>query len=203
MAKKIIIVLMAILLLSALWGCDQKPNGSSDDKTSEPEREESLSPMERLEQETGYRQLKTVYYDLENIFTVTFQRELVGGVFLESGLFDIAEYGNRLVLSLADSWYDYLFIELTEEQYRYICDNGGWLGTNVAIAFQIDNVIPVPVSFTADYDYDMYSEVFSNNGKEYEEELIDPDSMESFIQLSDHYRIIYGTCVDVFNLGDG
>jgi len=182
---------------------DAEPDSADTlDESDEPEKEPT--PIERLEEETGYQYLDYLYNDLDNRYTITFQRELVGGTYLIDAYFDIFEKDDHIILSTASIHDDILLIEISEDQYNLICQGKeGKYGRNVVIAFQMNQVSPLPVAFLSTYDYESYFKSFYNEyGEEDYDEVIDPESIYAYIYLDDNYRIIYGTCVDVFFLED-
>lgn len=207
-----IIILLTALSMLLLSACSQsndveealnetiaeiEENYVSDDAADdelvdeEASEDETKTTMAMLEESTGYKYLDYYYWELDNWNTIVFQRELVGNTFLlNQRYYDIFEDNGKIYLSSVNSYYDYFLIEINEEQCQELLKTG--LFANGAIAFRIDAVKPIALTYAADYDYDW----------DEDEEVIIEDSISASIYNDNGYRIIYGTCIDVYGKVD-
>lgn len=202
--KKIIFFLSLVYLMVAFCGCSL--NGSIDetqqtteeslsDKQAEPIKE--LSEYEKLQESSGYVDFEWYVYENDMEYTITYQRELLGGTYLLWVPFDIFESNGKIYVQMITLDDAVILIEITEDQcyeilsYDYLAD--------IVLAFRVDAVSPISLAYYPWADYSHY-DVWDDETGEHIGDFIDEFTIRAYIDMSSRCRLVTGTCVEIYLL---
>lgn len=155
-----------------------------------------LDIYELLPQSTGIPDISDVIYDNDLMYTLEYQRELVGNIYLNFSYDDIFEVNGTAYLF--SDYPEILIIKLTDEQCTQLMTHSTDTSAYV-YSFRVDDVKNTPLlHFYPEREYAESWDYYD----EYGDIAYDIAEIDSIYAYIDWYRdhIIYGTCVDVYFL---
>ena len=209
MKKLISTTLISLAVVCSLVSCapanEPKETTTTTVETIIEEIEKEYYLTDILDEYSEFEFLDDYVDENEIGFTIEYQQKIVGNTYLLNLFdFDICELNGNIILTTDDLWwYDpVIMISISKEQCEKIISTAK-SGDSLAVEIHITDVIPVPITYSADceYSYD-YIEI-SEDGDEAEYMQIINDDIYAYIDVSSHdSSILKASCLEVYTLND-